>query len=234
MTVSSPRGRAARQTLRRHLSGVLSTHSKRHPGFPYGSAVPHHTDASGCPVILISELAEHTQNLLADARVSFLASETGTQLQAASRLTLIGQAQVVDRERCAATHLGYHPDAQRTLELGGFHFFRIIPEHVRFIEGFGGIHWLAGSHFLTVPSALDDAQVDIIAHMNKDHADTLRAYCRFVHHIDAGDARMIGIDQDGFDVRIESRVLRFDFDQPVTSPEQARVALIELARRSRT
>jgi putative heme iron utilization protein len=41
---------------------------------------------------------------------------------------------------------------------------------------------------------------------------------------------MLGIDIDGFDVRADDQVLRFDFAQPVTDAQQARTALVEMAR----
>ena len=93
-------GRAARQAIRRHLSGVLSTHSKKFAGFPYGSALPHVTDAQGRPVILISHLAEHTHNIEADNKVSFLVAATGAQLQSQGRVSILGRARGVD----AAAH----------------------------------------------------------------------------------------------------------------------------------
>jgi putative heme iron utilization protein len=44
---------------------------------------------------------------------------------------------------------------------------------------------------------------------------------------------MTGIDCDGFDVRADGDLLRFDFDAPVTTPDAARAALVELVRRAR-
>ena len=79
---------------------------------------------------------------------------------------------------------------------------------------------------------------DILAHMNSDHAENLRAYCRHAHAVETTQATMIGIDPDGFDVRCENageeRVLRFDFAAPVTDARQAREALVALAQAART
>lgn len=227
------RGRAARQAVRRHLSGVLSTHSKRFPGFPYGSAIPHVIDPQGCPVILISELAEHTHNVLADGRVSYLVSERGAQLQSAGRASLLGRAREIRREDIQARYLRYQPEGERALGLGGFHFFRIEPQHVRFIEGFGGVHWITGAAYVAPQVTLADAETDILMHMNQDHADTMRAYCSHVHGVQPQKAVMIGIDLDGFDLRADDAVLRFEFNDPVTSPAEARKALVELAQRAR-
>lgn len=227
------RGRAARQAVRRHLSGTLSTHSKRFPGFPYGSAVPHAIDPQGCPIILISDLAEHTQNVLADGRVSYLVAESGAGLQSFGRASLLGRARAVRHEDVQARYLRYQPEGHGTLSLGGFHFFRIEPQHVRFIEGFGGIHWIAGPSYLAPPVPLHEAEGDILAHMNEDHSEALLAYCQHVHGLQPQRAQMIGIDGDGFDVRADDTVLRFDFAEPIATPGEARKALVALAQRSR-
>lgn len=227
------RGRAARQAVRRHLSGVLSTHSKRFPGFPYGSAIPHVIDPQGCPVILISELAEHTHNVQVDSRVSYLVSESGAQLQASGRANLLGHASEMRRDEIQARYLRYHPDGARTLELGGFHFFRIEPQHVRFIEGFGGIHWIADTAYLAPAVPLTDAESDILIHMNQDHVEAMQLYCAHVHDAHPQTVTMIGIDQDGFDLRADDSVLRFEFPDPISTPGDARKALVDLAQRAR-
>jgi putative heme iron utilization protein len=69
--------------------------------------------------------------------------------------------------------------------------------------------------------------------MNTDHAQNLRDYCHLVHEREVLDVEMIGIDCDGFDVRADGELLRFDFDAPATTPEALRSALVELARRAR-
>lgn len=58
--------RPARELLLKEYRGVLSTHSKSMPGFPFGSVVPYCLDAEGNPLILISRIAQHTHNLLKD------------------------------------------------------------------------------------------------------------------------------------------------------------------------
>lgn len=69
--------------------------------------------------------------------------------------------------------------------------------------------------------------------MNTDHLHTLRDYCCLKNVVDAKVATMIGIDCDGFDVNVDSKLLRFDFDEPVTSAAAARQALMTLAQQAR-
>ena len=46
--------------------GSLSTHSRKFPGFPFGSMMPFAADQLGRPVFFISTMAMHTQNLHQD------------------------------------------------------------------------------------------------------------------------------------------------------------------------
>jgi hypothetical protein len=227
------RAREARELVRAHRSGVLSTHSLKFPGYPYGSALPHVADAAGRPVVLISHLAEHTRNIEADPRVSYIVCESGPDLQAQPRVTLLGQARASDDPALAARYLRFYPDHQGYLEIGGFRFYVVEPEQVRYIQGFGGLHWIAGSTYADVPSGLAGAEEDILAHMNQDHRDALRDYCRHVHAVECAAPAMVGIDCDGLDVRADDALLRFVFDQPVASPGAVRNALVALAQRAR-
>src|SRR3984957_16857741 len=72
--------------------GSLSTHSRRFPGFPFGSMMPYAADELGRPAFFISSMAMHTQNLQEDERASLLITEpdvSGDPLGAA-RLALLG------------------------------------------------------------------------------------------------------------------------------------------------
>jgi len=226
-------GRKARMLLRRHRSGVLSTHCLKLPGYPYGSALPHASDHAGRPLLLISHLAEHTRNLEADPRASYIVCDTGPELQAQPRATLLGEVRVLqDAERIERRYLRFYPEQQRTLQIGGFRFYALEPVQIRFIEGFGALHWIANTSYLA-PAALAEFEEDILAHMNQDHRDALRAYCRTRHGVEPASPQMVGIDCDGFDVHAEGRLLRFDFTELVFTPGQARAALVQLARDSR-
>jgi len=96
--VSAQAVKNARQLLLEEYRGVLSTHSRSMPGFPFGSAVPYCLDANGWPLLLISRIAQHTRNLQADNKCSLLVGERAAEdVQAAGRLTLLAEArQLVD------------------------------------------------------------------------------------------------------------------------------------------
>ncbi len=236
----------ARLFLRSTRHGILSTNSSKFPGYPFGSVAPFVTDHHAEPIILISTLAEHTKNILADPRVSLLVFSGEEDLQANARLTLIGEAIEADKHDAdlRARYLRYLPQASNYFDMHDFSFYRIHIAQVRYIAGFGRMGWIDGdallaSEFSPASNQLATQEVGIVEHMNKDHADTLCDYCRHVHKIETAQAEMLGIDSDGFDVKVthpsqESQIVRINFANPIHDAQSARAALVQLAKESRS
>lgn len=223
----------ARALLRRCRSGSLATLSRRLPGYPYVSIVPFMLDHAAHPILLISRLAEHTKNIAADKRVSLAAQEPTDDIQATARLSLCGTCtQVDDRDAIAARYLRFFPGAARLLELD-FDFYRISPNALRFVGGFGAVHWITAESFKPDSGALAAIEDDVLAHMNNDHVPALHDYCRHIYGVHASAVTMIGIDCDGFDARADNRLLRFEFPHTVHDPTGVRATLLELARTCR-
>lgn len=225
----------ARMMLRAHRYGVLSTLSKKFAGYPFGSITPYLADHDGSLLILISTLAEHTKNILDDPRISLIShDQRDPHIQTQGRVTLVGNAeQEPDRERSGARYLRYFPEARAYFSMHDFAFYRLRPVAIRYIGGFGKIHWVDMEQYGVQPYPLIEQESDVIAHMNSDHLAALLNCCRHFHQCAAQEVEMLGIDLDGFDVRADGRVLRFNFAQPVMDAQQARIALVEMAKEAR-
>jgi putative heme iron utilization protein len=220
--------RDARRLLRARCHGFLCTVSKRISGYPFGSVVRFLNDPSGRPIILISRLAEHTKNIAADARVSLLAHKPGADVQAQARVTLIGDAAPVapaDASSLARRYLRYFPDARRLLALGDFDFYRIEPLAVRYIAGFGSIHWIAKESFTLADTSSEHQEDAILVCLNSQHAHKLQALCR--HH-GTSDAQVIGLDCDGCDIRADGAIVRLDFPEVVADLPAAQAAVLAM------
>lgn len=227
-------GAEARRLARAQQQAVLSTLSLRLEGYPFGSVAPFVLDHAGRPVILISDLAEHTRNLKADPRCSLIVQPFSPDMQTAGRVTVVGRAErLPDKDALGPRYLRYHPQAQDYFAMHDFAFWRIEPVRIRYIGGFGRIHWIEPEAYLLPEGALAAQEADILAHMNADHPHNLRDYCRHVHGVATEAVEMVGIDPDGFDVRADGRLLRFDFSAPIADAQGARAALVELAHRCR-
>ena len=138
--------------LHRAEYGTLATQSLGMPGYPYATGVPNILDAQHRPILLISALAEHTRNLLADPKVSLSVAEPGNgNVQDGQRLTLVGDVkQIPADEALTGRYLRYLPAAQDYLLLD-FIFFRIVPKRVRYIGGVGRMGWIEGEALRATP-----------------------------------------------------------------------------------
>jgi putative heme iron utilization protein len=223
----------ARQLLLKEYRGVLSTHSKAMPGYPFGSIVPYCLDAEGCPLLLISRIAQHTHNLLQDEKCSLLVGERGAaDVQAAGRLTLLAQAKkIVDADQIDAAALRYYryfPESQGYHQAHDFDFWRLQPVRWRFIGGFGAINWL-DTVALANPFA-GEAGVSMLEHMNSDHAQAIAHYVSLAGLPTDQPALMVGIDTEGFHLRIGQSLYWLAFPTSCNSPLEVRQALVALAR----
>ena len=222
--------RDARRLLLQESFGVLSTISLDVPGYPFGSVTPYCTDAECRPIIYISSIAQHTQNILADSRVSLTVVEknhASDDVQARGRLTCIANAQPVSDDEAGfrERYFRYFPSAREYELTHDFAFFRLELVRLRFIGGFGQIYWVEPGQFRTANPFSPQQESRIIEHMNKDHADALRHYAGGV------PAVMTGIDAEGFDLFASGKKVRLEFNVPVYDMEQARQALVAMAKR---
>jgi heme iron utilization protein len=150
MSDSEQSGRSARELLAAESVGVLSTTSVHRAGYPYGSITPYALSDRGMPLLLLSRLAAHTQNLRADPRAGLFIGDRNAveDPQAGARVSLLGRVAPTDpahepaaRER----YLARWPRAAAYLQLGDFSFWTFEIEEARLIAGFGEIRWLPGS-----------------------------------------------------------------------------------------
>ena len=213
--------REARLMLRAHRYGALSTLSKKFGGHPFGSITPYLVDHDGSLLILISSLAEHTKNIQHDARVSLIThDQRDPHIQTQGRVTVLGNAsQEPNRERAGLRYLRYFPEAQTYLGMHDFSFYRIQPVAIRYIGGFGKIHWVDMEHYATAQAGQFAQQEEkLLTEINTMRQSMLCLLLRQQHNIDAANVLAIGLDCDGLDVLYDERVWRLDFAEAASSP----------------
>lgn len=222
----------ARSLARAALKGSLATLQKG-SGHPYASLALTATDADGTPILLISRLALHTQNLSADARASLLIDATGTDADpmAGARITLIGAARPTASPTARRRFLARHPAAGGYADFPDFAFYELDIASAHFIGGFGRIVDLPRTDLiagLSDAQALIEHEADIVSHMNADHADAVELYATRLLGAAPGAWRMTGIDPEGCDLVLGARALRLTFDARVTNGDEARRELVRL------
>ncbi|KWV58783.1 pyridoxamine 5'-phosphate oxidase [Bradyrhizobium macuxiense] len=231
--------RLARSLLRRSRQGALAT-LMAGSGDPYCSLVNLAAHPDGSPILLISRLALHTKNILADGRVSLMVDERveGDPLEGA-RIMLAGRAEEAaeaETELLRRRYLSAHPSAEAFVEFKDFSFFLIRPTGAHLVAGFGRIVDLKPEQFLTDlggAAALLEAEAGAVAHMNDDHREAMNLYATRLLGADSADWICTGCDPDGMDMQADRKTLRLDFPERVTTGTELRKMLVRLADEAR-
>jgi putative heme iron utilization protein len=223
--------------------GTLSTCSRKHRGFPFGSLMPYALDSQGRPIFLISNMAMHTQNLNADPRASLFITQAAGDNDplGAARVTIMGQATAIAEEDLAAArtiYLAKHENSRYWVDFADFRFFRLEPVDIYYVGGFGVMGWVDAREYETAsPDPLLPAAAGIIAHMNADHTDAMILLARKYAEIEATEAAMTAVDRLGFYLRLRTadgmKGTRINYPGEVRTSEEARKVLVEMVRRAK-
>lgn len=189
---------------------ALATHSLAVPGYPFATAIAFATDEHHRPLMLISRLAEHTKNLIADSRSSLLVTRELGEGEI-SRGTLIGNiVEVGPSPLLVARYLRFHPEAERFLQLGDFLFYRIDPVRIRVVGGFAQAGWLDGKQLLDAPHISLEEEVRLIEEVR--------------HKLPKGIV-LLGVDAYGVDYRTDALRKRLEFKAGPVLADAANAAL---------
>ncbi len=224
----------ARRLIRGRGHAALATRLDRDGsrGHPYASLVATACDTAGNPLMLLSDLAQHSANIKADSRVSLLFGDTGGHANplAGPRLSLLGDALPIGDQAARARFVARHPTAARYAGFADFRLYRVTASRGHLVAGFGRIEWIDGARLRIAGdvSALAAAEAAIVEHMNRDHADAVALYAARLLHRDGEGWRMTGIDPEGIDLRREAETARLEFAEIVADPVAARAALVAL------
>ena len=242
--MTSDTARAARHLLRLSLKGSLGTLDVA-TGAPYVSMVSIATGFDGSPLMLLSGLARHTVNLMADPRASLLVDSTDARgdPNTGARLTISGRVEASQDPSVRVRYLARHPDADQYADFGDFGFWRLEIASGHAIGGFGRIQRLTRDDLcLDVAHATDLAagEPTLVAEFGSrsGHAAPL------VHNFFAARPsalqnaarvpwQVTGVDPEGLDLAAGSIAARLNFDSPVTTLDAARGALARLATATR-
>ncbi len=225
-------------------SGTASLSTLTKSGYPYGSIVSYIASDYGEPVILISDLAEHTINARVNNKASMLITESvqGGDPLGKSRLTLVGSLSIVSNSsEVREAYLKKHNHASFYVDYEDFNFWKLTVNECRFVGGFGHMSWVTSEDYRNAEvDPLFENAVGIIDHMNNDHNDANLLFVQVLANLpDCKEATMLGVDRYGITLRALTvdgpRMARVGFPTPLESSDQARpaiIALLDLAKAS--
>jgi len=228
---------ASRSLIRRSATAVLATLERDPAGWPYSSLVQVAAAHDGSPILLLSNLADHTKNFSQDSRVSLLFDGTrgldnpltGARVTLQGRIRALGDSE--PEARLKRRYLARHPEAVDYAAFADFKFYAVTPERLHLVAGFGRISWLPAAMVLLDAAhtgTLAEEEEGILAHMNADHADAVDLYARAAEPNTAPGWRMAGIDPEGADLRRNGSATRMAFENFITDGASARRELVRL------
>ncbi len=203
-------------------------------GAPYASLVLVAADLDASPLLLLSDLAQHSRNIAVEPRVSLLidATEGHPDPLAAPRLSVLGRAEGVADPRLLARFVARHPSSAAYAGFADFRLYRVVVERGHLVAGFGRIEWIAGGDLVLAAdtSMLAAAEPALLEQLNTEHAEAV-AFCvnRLLGHAGTG-WRITGIDPEGADLRKKDDAARLDFPFPTFTPQAACAAVVRLAK----
>ena len=224
-----PPGLSARRLLRAADRATLATRLAGGGGpaldaWPYASLVLLACDHDATPLLLISDLAEHSRNIAGNARVSLLIDGTAGRVDPLTgpRVTLLGTAERADDGRLKARFVARHPAAALYADFGDFHLYRVAVTRGHFVAGFGRIHWIEAVDMAgTAVAELMTSEPELIERLNR----RAEAIARLATRGGATGWRVTGVDGEGLDLRREGQVARLDWPEPVASAAAVEPAL---------
>ena len=240
-------------------SGTLCTVSSHDgiDGAPFGSYVDYVLDDDGFPVLLMNEMSMHSMNIRDNAQsdggkrmVTLFTQTTGTAVgQDVSRCSLTGLIEQIDPKEAMdidAIRMRYsitHAYADQVMESPKFAFYRLVPEKIYFVGGFGVLaKWVDVEDYrAAAPDILATEASEIVERLNRDHADDLRLTA--AHLLDVSTeierVRVTNVDRLGVDIRVTSQKgarrnklltdeFRVGFRIPVISVEDAKSEILKV------
>jgi heme iron utilization protein len=231
---SSDSIRLARRLMRSCERAALAT---SYGGAPYVSLVLVAAALDASPLLLLSDLAQHSRNIALDPRVSLLLA--GTQGHAdrldGPRLTLLGHAETEPDPRILARFTARHPSSAVYAGFADFRIYRLVVERGQLVAGFGRIEWIDGGDLRLAAdsAALAAAEPTLVAELNRAEAAAVELCARNLLGRAETGWRVSAIDPEGIDLRCPGSTARLPFSTPAPSAEAVRAAFDELAQKAR-
>jgi putative heme iron utilization protein len=225
--------------MREARSAALATTLAAEDRWPYASLVATACDVDGGPILLLSDLSDHTRNLKADPRASLLFEDASDKAnpQTGPRVTVLGRIERSDLDRHCRRFLARHPKADLYAGFADFAVYRMSVERAHYVGGFARAHWISAQDLMVEAAVAENLAVtepQVLECVNNDHAEaTQLCASRLLGRRGDGWA-MAAVDPDGCDLRRGSAFARLAFSSPVADAKGLKNVLATLAEKARS
>lgn len=238
VTKTRAQERAARRLIRATTRATLATLNTDASvaGWPYASLVAAATDHDGTPILLMSDLADHTRHIGADPRVALFFDDAAglANPQTGPRVTLMGRLRTTGLARHRARYLARNPGAALYADFADFHFYALEVERAHFVGGFARAAWMGPVTVASGAAALmAEAEGALIERLNDRGPAAIDLMANVLLGQEGAGYRLTAADVDGIDLGRGDRVTRLAFESPVGGPEEAEAAFAALAEKAK-
>tara|TARA_B100000900_G_C20403693_1_gene643834 strand:- start:63 stop:851 length:789 start_codon:yes stop_codon:yes gene_type:complete len=250
---------SARQLIRSSSKGFLSTQFNPNSfkekkinlkqDFPYSTFTLTAYDYDLCPIILLSNLSEHTTNIKNNNLVSLMVCEEQKLYtlfpefknknfeyedpMSRPRITLIGRLKITNDDNHKKRFLMRHPAAELYANFSDMNFYKLNIIGAHLIGGFASVKWfnkdqLVLSKFLN----FKNFEEGVITHMNECHQNSIDLYIsKLIKPINSRSSKgwkIVGIDPEGFDLRKKHDLVRYFFKKEIQDAKRLRGIFVGL------
>ena len=240
---------ACRALMRSAAAGVLATRSVAVEGYPLGSVVPFVLTPEGLCIVYVSRIAQHTKNFEKDPRASLTVAEADLSggdgdPQAFGRVSVLGDARRLEgaeRDAARARYECFFPESRGHSDVHDFDYWAIDPVRVRYIGGFGAIHWVERDAFRLPPAEWQAGEAGIVQHMNEDHRDAMALIWQQLRGAPAkatdGESEpeptMLASDPEGFHMRWGAETAYVPYAKYCETALDVRKEMVRLTKEAR-
>ncbi len=253
----------AKQLIRSSSRGYLSTHfdpnsfqSKKiniKHSFPYSTFTLTAFDYDISPIVLLSNLSEHTTNIKKNSLVSLMLCEEQKVYDhfpkfknnsfdyedpmSRPRITLIGNLKITKKSHHKSRFLLRHPAAKLYSGFSDMNYYKLNIIGAHLVGGFASVKWFSKNDLICKDVLnFENYESDIISHMNESHQESLRHYAyKLIKKIKPKTNMiwsLVGIDPEGFDLRRKNELIRFFFENQVKDAKKLRGTFVGLHKKA--
>ncbi len=258
---------ATRQLMRSATRGYLATElivknrqnsilfSDNNKKIPYATFVMVAFDYDCSPLILLSNLSEHTKNINKNNIVSIMFCEEQQFLDyfpkfkkevkpnkflsyedpmSRPRVTVIGEIQKGDANYQKKRFISRHPESKLYASFSDMNIYKLNIKSAHLTGGFANVKWFDNEELKTkTVDNFSDNEFEILDHMNQHHQESIDLYTKRILKI-SGKWKIIGIDPEGFDLRASKSVVRYIFENPIRKLQDIKMNFIKLHKKAKS
>lgn len=253
---------ATRQLMRSSSRGYLATNMSEKlkkkisleskPVVPYVTFVMTAFDYDGSPLLLLSDLSEHTKNIDKNKLVSILFYEEQKNVSAfpvfknrdttysyedpmsRPRLTVIGKLKKSSKKEHRIRFLLRHPASNLYANFSDMNIYKMEIINAHLTGGFAKVQWFNKDEMLYQDHlGFKDIELEVIDHMNKEHKESIALYAKALTKRNYKDITIVGIDPEGFDMRVSNKLIRYNFTDSLKKASELRKTFVKLHHKAK-